>query len=215
MLTLSRLLVAVVAVTHVAASCPAGLVGPSDFTSNATIENYDGLPAASYGTFDSGFSIGNVVYESLIHGKLNVVDSQTDLGAQIGRAGGVVATRRDIDTVRITLPAPVTHAGLYVGTNDQPWSVVVEFRDNAGALLGSIAYDSQPANTSQFAGWATNSPTIAEIIIVDDHANTRVIMLDELMTDIHIVDVPASNGLAIAIVALALPRRRRRRCHRK
>jgi hypothetical protein len=170
----------------------AGQIAPGDFGPNAVVQNFNGL-----GLFVENNSTPLVIGNDTYNVFSTLLTYNPIFGPAIGRTGEAIGTSVDTEYIDIVLGTPVHRVGGYIGTT-QDWTAFVEFFDQADASLGSITIANGLASVGQFVGWEADAGLIQRIRINDTLLNGRIIILDDLTTEI----VPEPSSLVLLLLGL-------------
>jgi hypothetical protein len=175
----------------------AGPIGPGDFGPNTSVQDYNGLGLVVENN-PTPLVIGNDTYTVDVDAVPSGLLTYNPLfGPFIGRTGEAIGTSVDTGFINIVLGTPVHRAGGYIGTT-RDWGAFVEFFDEADDPLGSITINDGLGGIGQFVGWEADTGMIKRIRITDTVFNGRIIILDDLTTEI----VPEPSSLILVGVGL-------------
>jgi hypothetical protein len=192
---LQKALFSGIAIAGLSSQVSAAQIGISDFSSNAILETYEGLPLINY----VPGATSNVT-PIVIGGNTYTTDNNqiryADIGSSAGGSGFSLLTGSDLGYIDILFGTPVNLAGITAGIGAAiTWKV--EFFVG-GSLLASIM-QSTLGPGGVFIGWDAGSAKITSLRVTDLSSDGVTIAVDNLRTEIiSPVPIPAALPLFAA-----------------
>jgi len=162
----------------------AASIGPGAFVSPTTV-TYDGL----------GLPFFNATPIVIAGDMYTTDDGRLRYFTSFGGCTGTNCIGNDTDGgfIDVVLGGPVQRLGAFFGVDDSTWAADVSFFNAANILLGTVSISGNPSAFG-FAGWE-DVGGISRMHAVDTLANSRVIVMDNLMKESGSRSVPLPSSL--------------------
>jgi hypothetical protein len=172
-------------------------IGIADFSSNAILETYQGLPLLDF----NPNGISNVT-PLVIGGNTYTTDNSliryANVGSRAGGSGYGLVTGSDLGYIDILFGTAVNLAGIGAGLGEAlTWKV--EFFVG-GSLLASVTQST--LGPGVFIGWDAGTEKITSLRVTDLSDNNRTITVDNLRTEI-VSPVPLPAALPLFAAGLS------------